>query len=263
MQRPNYKIPTNPVYNPDIPALLDSDPASATNTFNPPIQKLVDNTQAVHDLAMKNAGTTKTLELHNTDPNAHADLFNQLSQSNQQLQSHIGAGGIAHASAVADGEAGFMTGADKSKLDGIPANADANPAVMSQAVAEAGTSTTVQSVTAQRLRQAANSAITAANQNGELSTSSIMPINFTIPANLWTAGSVAHEGFEYEARLNIEGLTPIDLITAYFDRNSVQTGEKAGVDAMGDTELNLAIFYAIKQPETDMSGKYVIFKGVS
>lgn len=40
------------------------------------------------------------------------------------LAAHDGAGGAAHANAVAAGAAGFMTGADKSKLDGIEASAD-------------------------------------------------------------------------------------------------------------------------------------------
>ena len=38
--------------------------------------------------------------------------------------SHVGAGGVAHANAVAAGAAGFMTGADKDKLDNIEALAD-------------------------------------------------------------------------------------------------------------------------------------------
>ena len=40
--------------------------------------------------------------------------------------SHVGAGGTAHAAVVAGGAAGFMTGADKTKLDGIAAGATAN-----------------------------------------------------------------------------------------------------------------------------------------
>jgi hypothetical protein len=41
------------------------------------------------------------------------------------LAAHIGAGGAAHANVVAGGNAGFMTGADKTKLDGITAGATA------------------------------------------------------------------------------------------------------------------------------------------
>jgi hypothetical protein len=39
---------------------------------------------------------------------------------------HVGAGGSAHANAVPNGAAGFMTGADKAKLDGIQSGATAN-----------------------------------------------------------------------------------------------------------------------------------------
>lgn len=39
---------------------------------------------------------------------------------------HVGAGGAQHANVVAAGAAGFMTGADKTKLDGIEANAQVN-----------------------------------------------------------------------------------------------------------------------------------------
>lgn len=39
---------------------------------------------------------------------------------------HVGAGGAAHANAVASGAAGFMTGTDKAKLDGVAASATAN-----------------------------------------------------------------------------------------------------------------------------------------
>lgn len=38
--------------------------------------------------------------------------------------SHVGAGGAVHSNAVAGGAAGFMTGADKTKLDGIAAGAN-------------------------------------------------------------------------------------------------------------------------------------------
>lgn len=39
---------------------------------------------------------------------------------------HVGSGGAAHANAVASGAAGFMTGADKAKLDGVASGATAN-----------------------------------------------------------------------------------------------------------------------------------------
>lgn len=46
------------------------------------------------------------------------------SDTNFAPKSHVGAGGTAHANAVSNGAAGFMTGADKAKLDGIAASAN-------------------------------------------------------------------------------------------------------------------------------------------
>lgn len=43
-----------------------------------------------------------------------------------QITAHFGSGGAAHSNAVAGGNAGFMTGADKTKLDGVAAGATAN-----------------------------------------------------------------------------------------------------------------------------------------
>lgn len=46
-----------------------------------------------------------------------------VSADGSTLDSHVGSGGTAHADVVAGGADGFMTGTDKSKLDGIEANA--------------------------------------------------------------------------------------------------------------------------------------------
>ena len=43
MAENNYPIPENPVFNMDIRALQDSDPASASGTFNPLIERLIEN----------------------------------------------------------------------------------------------------------------------------------------------------------------------------------------------------------------------------
>ena len=47
MARPNYAIPDSPAYNPAIPSLLDQDPASATQTFNPLFLRIIENAHAV------------------------------------------------------------------------------------------------------------------------------------------------------------------------------------------------------------------------
>lgn len=62
-------------------------------------------------------------------------------------------GGALHAVATVS-VAGFMSAADKSKLDGVATGAEVNPDVVSQAEAEAGTATTERTWTAQRVKQA-------------------------------------------------------------------------------------------------------------
>lgn len=61
-------------------------------------------------------GTTSTTIA--AGDHAHAALYVPLG--------HVGAGGTAHANVVAAGAAGFMTGADKTKLDGVASGATAN-----------------------------------------------------------------------------------------------------------------------------------------
>lgn len=59
----NYDFPADPTYSTEIRKLEDTDPASATNTFNPLIQQLINNTQAVKSTAegaAANAQTAKT-----------------------------------------------------------------------------------------------------------------------------------------------------------------------------------------------------------
>ncbi|HAL82638.1 MAG TPA: hypothetical protein DCO83_10705, partial [Mucilaginibacter sp.] len=41
-----------------------------------------------------------------------------------QITGHVGSGGASHANVVAAGAAGFMTGADKTKLDGVATGAN-------------------------------------------------------------------------------------------------------------------------------------------
>lgn len=47
----NYPIPEQPVYNPNIRALQDSDPARASTIFNPLFERLIENTHAVKKAA--------------------------------------------------------------------------------------------------------------------------------------------------------------------------------------------------------------------
>ena len=79
--------------------------------------------------------------------------------SEKLAASHAGSGGGAHATAVAGGAAGFMSGADKTKLDGIASGAQVNPAAPTQVQAEDGSNTTLYGWSPQRVHQAAKDAV--------------------------------------------------------------------------------------------------------
>jgi len=53
-------------------------------------------------------------------------VLGTLGKLQKQITDHFGAGGTAHANATAGGTAGFMTGSDKTKLDGVATGATAN-----------------------------------------------------------------------------------------------------------------------------------------
>lgn len=69
------------------------------------------------------AGITKLNDTLTSTSTTEAATANAANAINDSLTTHKGAGGTAHAAAVANGNAGFMTGADKSKLDGVAAGA--------------------------------------------------------------------------------------------------------------------------------------------
>lgn len=76
---------------------------------------------------------------------------------------HVGAGGTAHANAVASGAAGFLTGADKAKLDGVASGATANAGtVTSVALSVPGT---VYSVSGSPVTSAGTLALSLQNQS--------------------------------------------------------------------------------------------------
>lgn len=84
-------------------------------------------------------------EIFDRPPSAHAS--SHYSFGNDPLSiaslggapsSHVGAGGAEHANVVAAGAAGFMTGADKTKLDGIATGATVGPSLASTTPADIG-----------------------------------------------------------------------------------------------------------------------------
>lgn len=119
MAEKTYPIPENPVFNMDIRALLDSDPASASGTFNPLIERLIENLCALKLLLDSKVGVEAM-------QGTLTDINNSLSGINTVL---VGKAAANHGHNAATAQAaGFMAAADKAKLDGITAKATANTA---------------------------------------------------------------------------------------------------------------------------------------
>ena len=119
MAEKKYPIPENPVFNMDIRALLDSDPASASGTFNPLIERLIENLCALK-LLLDGKVSAEAMQ------GALTDINKSLSGINTALAGKAAAN-HGHNAAIAQA-AGFMAAADKNKLDGIAAKATANTA---------------------------------------------------------------------------------------------------------------------------------------
>ena len=119
MAENNYPIPENPVFNMNIRALQDSDQASASATFNPLIERLIENLCALK-LLLDGKVSAETMQ------GAMTDINNALSGINTTLSGKAPAN-HGHNAAMAQA-AGFMAAADKAKLDGIAAKATANAA---------------------------------------------------------------------------------------------------------------------------------------
>ena len=119
MAENNYPIPENPVFNMNIRALQDSDPASASTIFNPLIERLIENLCALKLLLDGKVGADGMQE-------ALTGINNSLSEINTALAGKAAAN-HGHNAATAQAT-GFMAAADKAKLDGIAAKATANAA---------------------------------------------------------------------------------------------------------------------------------------
>lgn len=102
---------------------LDSFTDTAQAAAAAPVQSVAGKTGAV-TLAKGDVG------LGNVDNTSDADKPVSTAQQNalnlKADLSHVGTGGASHALAVASGAAGFMSGGDKAKLDGIASGATAN-----------------------------------------------------------------------------------------------------------------------------------------
>ena len=133
MAENNYPIPKNPVYDPNIRALQNSDPANADTVFNPLLTQLINNIHAVKQLADGKAdGSSMQVALQdiaNTFDTINTALNGKAASNHTHTASQVGAAAANHSHSAATAQAaGFMSAADKTKLDGIAAKATANAA---------------------------------------------------------------------------------------------------------------------------------------
>ena len=128
-----YPIPKNPVYDPNIRALQNSDPANADTVFNPLLAQLISNIHAVKLLADGKANGDSMQEalqdIANTFDTINTALNGKAASNHTHTAAQVGAAAANHSHSAATAQAaGFMAAADKSKLDGIAAKATANAA---------------------------------------------------------------------------------------------------------------------------------------
>ena len=133
MAENNYPISDAPVYDPNIRALQDSDPASASGVFNPLLAQLINNIHAVKLLADGKANgesmQAALQDIANTFDTINTALNGKAASNHSHTAAQVGAAASNHGhNAATASAAGFMAAADKSKLDGIAAKATANAA---------------------------------------------------------------------------------------------------------------------------------------
>lgn len=115
--------------NPDTNAFSDAEQSklagvAAGATSNPNTTSLAEGSNLYFTTARVLATVLSGLSLATGGAIVGTDtVLAAFGKLQKQLNDHFGAGGSAHANAVASGAAGFMTGADKAKLDGIAAGA--------------------------------------------------------------------------------------------------------------------------------------------
>lgn len=218
----NYPVPAVPVYDPEIRALQDSDPASASTVFNPLFERLITNIHALKLLADGKAELSEggkvplsqlpmagALSSTSNNPVSSAVVYAALSEINTAIENVNNAitiinnalGGKAasnhsHNAATAQA-AGFMAAADKTKLDGIVAGA--NKTVVDAAISNTSTNPVQNKVVYAELAKKAASTHThnyagSASAGGAANTSVKLATARTIRTNLASTATASFDG---------------------------------------------------------------------
>lgn len=236
MAERNYPIPANPVYDPEIRALQDSDPASASSVFNPLFERLITNIHALKLLADGKAELSEdgkvqleqlpmagVLSDTSNNPVSSAVVYAALSEINTAIENVNNAitiinnalGGKAasnhsHNAATAQA-AGFMAAADKAKLDGIAAGA--NKTVVDAAISNTSTNPVQNKIVyAELAKKAANTHThnyaASASAGGAANTAVKLATARTLRTKLNSTGAASFDG-SANVTPGVEGTLPV------------------------------------------------------
>ena len=168
-----YDIPENPVYNAEIRALQDSDPASASAVLNPLVQRLIENTHAVKQQANGLDGELE--ETNEAVREAKEAAGNAGNTANAALEAANAAGTAAANAGTAGGTA--LEAANNALLAAAEAKEAAESAetaaysaktAAENAAKDAGDAKTMASGALEQLTKLANTLGAVPSQNGTL-----------------------------------------------------------------------------------------------
>lgn len=202
MAERNYPVPEKPVYDPNIRALQNSDPANADTVFNPLLAHLISNIHAVKLLADGKANGDSMQEalqdIANTFDTINTALNGKAASNHTHTAAQVGAAASNHSHSAATAQAaGFMAAADKSKLDGIAAGA--NKTVVDAAISNTSTNPVQNKVVYAELAKKAASTHThnyagSASAGGAANTATKLATARTIRTNLASTATASFDG---------------------------------------------------------------------
>lgn len=202
MAERNYPVPEKPVYDPEIRALQDSDPASASTVFNPLFERLITNIHALKLLADGKANGDSMQEalqdIASTFDTINTSLNGKAASNHTHTAAQVGAAAANHSHSAATAQAaGFMAAADKSKLDGIAAGA--NKTVVDAAISNTSTNPVQNKVVYAELAKKAASTHThnyagSASAGGAANTATKLATARTIRTNLAITATASFDG---------------------------------------------------------------------
>lgn len=88
------------------------------------------------------------------------------------------------------------------------------------------------------------------------------PTAFTLATSAWSANST-YSDYGYRASISISGLTTADSVNIYFDGLSYTVANDSGVAGFTETAAEVVYIYATEKPASNLTGNYVVTKGVS